>query len=311
MTSARSVLEHLGSLHQRGYRTVVGSSPLRETLAAATVLSSPVLRRLTVAAYSEEDLIVWDPFCNTGALLVETLGIVLGQPPGDPMKKYPFMNFPVHDQDAYNECIDSIELTPHRDLERLKLLGSDSNPRNVESAALNLRRFVRRLPQQREETGAPGGADINEVRESTSDDLDVLTSGLPCSVDVVPGTFVQIGRHLAGKPTMILTRIPPISALRDAPRGVGRWMSPLEVYAAFGRMLWRQGVDWRGVFCLVSDPLPFKDASGLEWRSEMKFLNGRRWEALLQWTGQAVGQRRKMPDQSESHHSRGRGRHHF
>ena len=49
-------------LHKRGYRTEAGEAPLRETLAAAIAkISRP-----------REDVLLWDPFCGSGTIPIET-----------------------------------------------------------------------------------------------------------------------------------------------------------------------------------------------------------------------------------------------
>lgn len=60
------------ALHKRGYRAVSGVAPLRETLAAA------------VAAISRprEEVILWDPFCGSGTIAIESAMMMTGQAPG-------------------------------------------------------------------------------------------------------------------------------------------------------------------------------------------------------------------------------------
>ena len=50
-------------LHKRGYRPASGGAPLRETLAAAMVMNA----RLS------EDILLWDPFCGSGTILIEAV----------------------------------------------------------------------------------------------------------------------------------------------------------------------------------------------------------------------------------------------
>ncbi len=59
-------------LHKRGYRTVAGPAPLRETLAAAMVkLSRP-----------REEVLLWDPFCGSGTIAIEGAMMMAGVAPG-------------------------------------------------------------------------------------------------------------------------------------------------------------------------------------------------------------------------------------
>ena len=60
------------ALHKRGYRPVAGAAPLRETLAAALVLTSR----------PREDVLLWDPFCGTATIPIEAAMIASGRAPG-------------------------------------------------------------------------------------------------------------------------------------------------------------------------------------------------------------------------------------
>lgn len=60
------------ALHKRGYRPVAGAAPLRETLAAALALTSR----------PREDVLLWDPFCGTATIAIESAMIVSGRAPG-------------------------------------------------------------------------------------------------------------------------------------------------------------------------------------------------------------------------------------
>lgn len=46
---------------------------MRETLAAACVLESPLLRRLAAAVHHGEELVLWDPFCGSGVARLDVL----------------------------------------------------------------------------------------------------------------------------------------------------------------------------------------------------------------------------------------------
>lgn len=61
-------------LHRRGLRTFVGEAPARETLAAAVAL-------LGLAEQPAPDVVV-DPFCGSGAVLIEVADALAGLPPG-------------------------------------------------------------------------------------------------------------------------------------------------------------------------------------------------------------------------------------
>ena len=59
-------------LHKRGYRTEANAAPLRETLAAALVLTSR----------PRENVLLWDPFAGSGTIAIEAAMIMRGIAPG-------------------------------------------------------------------------------------------------------------------------------------------------------------------------------------------------------------------------------------
>lgn len=60
------------ALHKRGYRPEAGAAPLRETLAAALVLTSR----------PRPDVLLWDPFCGSGTIAIEAAMIMTGKASG-------------------------------------------------------------------------------------------------------------------------------------------------------------------------------------------------------------------------------------
>ena len=60
------------ALHKRGYRPDAGVAPLRETLAASLALNARV----------REDVLLWDPFCGSGTIAIESAMIVSRRAPG-------------------------------------------------------------------------------------------------------------------------------------------------------------------------------------------------------------------------------------
>jgi len=70
-------------LHRRGERRHVSVAPLRETLAAGLVRALGPVER------------VWDPFCGSGALLIEWLLAKAGQVPGA-CRSFAFENWPAY-----------------------------------------------------------------------------------------------------------------------------------------------------------------------------------------------------------------------
>ncbi len=60
------------ALHKRGYRPASGAAPLRETLACA----------VAATARPREDVLLWDPFCGSGTILIEAAMLMSERAPG-------------------------------------------------------------------------------------------------------------------------------------------------------------------------------------------------------------------------------------
>lgn len=60
------------ALHKRGYRPVANAAPLRETLAAAMALTARI----------RPEIFLWDPFCGSGTIAIESALIAINQAPG-------------------------------------------------------------------------------------------------------------------------------------------------------------------------------------------------------------------------------------
>lgn len=254
-----------GPLQRRGYRTGLGESLLRETQAAACIAASPLLRRLAAAAAVGEELVLWDPFCSSGVVLLEALGMVLGQPPGDRARKYPFASFPCHAKSEYEDFLNGLQPAPHSALPGLTILGTDAAVSEVELAQRNLRRLQRRLWRGEEQSA--------DAPQGSSEGAGSSPSPLACSVQFAQGSPGKSLHRLAGRPTLLLT------SLLRAGGGPER--------RQLGRLLRRQQADWRGVFCVATDAEDLRQQTGLEWSTELRFLSGGRWVELLQWTGRA------------------------
>jgi 23S rRNA G2445 N2-methylase RlmL len=114
-------------LDHRGYRERTTTSPVREQLAAACILTSGWDGRGTVV----------DPMCGSGTLLAEAGWIARGTPPAVLRERFAFEGFPDFDRAAF-EAIRAEPLpAPGPDV---RLLGNDHDPRAVESARSNLAR---------------------------------------------------------------------------------------------------------------------------------------------------------------------------
>ena len=109
-------------LHKRGYRTLSGAAPLKETLAAALVQLS----------YWNPERTLVDPFCGTGTIPIEAAWIAAGIPPGS-KREFGFERWPGHDGKSFgrvkNEAL--AKASPPR---KLRLLGWDADAARIDEA---------------------------------------------------------------------------------------------------------------------------------------------------------------------------------
>lgn len=125
---ARLMIDTSGTaLHKRGYRPASGVAPLRETLAAAVAATSR----------PRADVLMWDPFCGCGTILIEAAMIMNNIAPGVnrsfAAENFPFVNKKIWD-DAREEAKSKICKTD------FEAWGSDIDKQVLEIAKENARR---------------------------------------------------------------------------------------------------------------------------------------------------------------------------
>lgn len=112
------------SLHQRGWRGPAGRAPLRETLAAALLISSGWDRRSPLV----------DPFCGSGTILIEAAMLARRMAPGR-HRSFAFEQWPSFDAAAWQRLVqgadaDVVDRCP-------PLVGSDRDAGAVEATLAN------------------------------------------------------------------------------------------------------------------------------------------------------------------------------
>lgn len=108
-------------LHKRGYRQIPGRAPIRETLAAACIL------RARIPDYDQ----VFDPFCGSGTLLIETAQVRSELVPGG-NRTFAFQSAPFFNEQKWDKLLVSTRQAVHT--EPSTLLGLDQNPSIIEVA---------------------------------------------------------------------------------------------------------------------------------------------------------------------------------
>lgn len=114
-------------LHKRGYRQAVAKAPLRETLAAAMLLSS---------AWDGESILV-DPFCGSGTIPIEAALICRSIPPGI-NRSFAFAKWPVFNPGDWEELLQKGKesFLPAKS----RIIGYDRDTGAIEMASANASR---------------------------------------------------------------------------------------------------------------------------------------------------------------------------
>ena len=117
-------------LYRRGLRTQVGDAPVRETLAAAVA-------RLGLEARPSPDVVV-DPFCGSGAVLLETADTLVGNLPGR-SRTFAFEETGWFRPGRWREVRRRLGADARRDGPHTRLLGVDNDERAMAAARSNLK----------------------------------------------------------------------------------------------------------------------------------------------------------------------------
>ncbi len=167
-TSLRAAAQPAGEpLSRRGYRTWNGEAPLRETLAAALILTS--------GWHPWQPL--YDPCCGTGTLLIEAAFIALNRAPGlrrpFAMEKWPFADVSALER-VRREAQSRSDEGQQREI---RIAGSDIDPEAIELA----RRHIR-------QAGLGGRIEVEVM-----DMRDVVLKGEPGAIVANPPYGERIG----------------------------------------------------------------------------------------------------------------------
>jgi 23S rRNA G2445 N2-methylase RlmL len=112
-------------LHKHGYKDQLNWGSLRETYAAALIYESQLLEKFD----KTNQLLVWDPFCGSGTILIELFLIALNQPVRqiDNIFKEGFTHLPFHDETLFNKFV-----THHMNIRKNKEINFKSEDNNFD-----------------------------------------------------------------------------------------------------------------------------------------------------------------------------------
>jgi putative N6-adenine-specific DNA methylase len=117
-------------LHRRGVRTHVATAPVRETVAAAMVLSA-----LTGIEHSPD--VVVDPFCGSGTLLIETGDVLTRSAPGR-RRGFAFQEAAWYRPGRWREVLRQAQVDQAAVVPLPPMLGLDVDARALDAARSNL-----------------------------------------------------------------------------------------------------------------------------------------------------------------------------
>ena len=135
-------------LHRRGYRRAIGQAPLRETLAAAIVLSGglqpfiPHLAPRDATATAHAWLL--DPMCGSGTIPIEAARLLCHIAPGLD-RAFAFERFPSHDATLWNALRAEAQAAIRPPPDDFSLEGRDIDADAIRAALLNAQSA--RLPE--------------------------------------------------------------------------------------------------------------------------------------------------------------------
>lgn len=101
------------ALHKRGYRPASVAAPLRETLAAALALTSR----------PRKDVLIWDPFCGSGTIAIESAMILANIAPGL-NREFAAEKFPLITPKMWDEVRETARANQSRDVD-FEIFASD------------------------------------------------------------------------------------------------------------------------------------------------------------------------------------------
>ncbi|HEY5716097.1 MAG TPA: bifunctional 23S rRNA (guanine(2069)-N(7))-methyltransferase RlmK/23S rRNA (guanine(2445)-N(2))-methyltransferase RlmL [Psychromonas sp.] len=118
-------------LHLRGYRTIAGEAPLRETLAAGIVKRS---------GWQGEALL--DPMCGSGTLIIEAAMMALNIAPGSLRQTFGFEKWKQHDNECWQTLKTSAQVYARRAVNKCetRFYASDLSKDMIEIARKNAQR---------------------------------------------------------------------------------------------------------------------------------------------------------------------------
>lgn len=117
-------------LHKRGYRVAQNDAPMKETLAAALLMSG---------GWPGDTPQLIDPMCGTGTLLIEGAMMLADMAPGLIRRRFGFEHWSLHDEDLWQEVVESAIARDQSEAMEFSIKGYDSDNDSIQAALKNIR----------------------------------------------------------------------------------------------------------------------------------------------------------------------------
>ncbi len=166
-------------LHKRGYAAWRNSAPLRETIAAAMLISSNW----------REKYCLYDPFCGSGTILTEAIRIKRKYPL-HMFRKFSFQYWPSFQEKIYDKIKEELNGKIDENVE-MKIMGTDISARCIEISQRNLDKSFKNINltlfQQ----------DFLRSNEMKLPDNSIIVTNPPYGIRINNDDFSQIYRKIA------------------------------------------------------------------------------------------------------------------
>lgn len=280
-----------------GYKNTINWGTLRETYAAALIYESNLIN-----CFSEKNkLLVWDPFCGAGTILIELFLLITERNirPIDDINKEAFTNLPFHKEKEFKDFIQeqkienqNYTITFRNDDTDLHLLGSDIDVKAVDALVKNsvkadLNKYVVKVLEQvlytkPKETQIEKNAEHNIHNINLAINPNIFHEKINNVFNAFIGDFETIFKEVLQNEKLPLYKTKKFTIFSNIPYGTSEVMSDKiqikSLYKRFGRFLRKNSDLLEDVFILVNtrdekDELNFKNLTEVKWKSICKFDN--------------------------------------
>lgn len=150
------------SLHQRDYRVATGEAPVKEHIAAAMLHRAGIADALT----KDEPLVLLDPMCGSGTLIIEAVNMARRIAPGLARSKWGFDAWLGHQQSVFNDIVQTFIDAQRLDIPH-QFYANDVDPNTLRIAKNNagnaqVMRYIRFSQQDASTLQAPVSPKLDE-----------------------------------------------------------------------------------------------------------------------------------------------------